>query len=301
MNIAYTLQAQYGAHNSAPANASLQYAIVPQATAVTGPQGLISVVIPNPPDDLSNVWFYRVQDTYLALDVDALLSPYHQSDTFNVSWFPLADGIFSIPISSITNRACQIPESQAFPFFSYNLWVQTERSNGVTSVWSPIVNRPNEDLCATTPFLDARQQLKDNLRFLMRAATDDSSFAFRVLADDYPVFGWPYPNYVIAGFYGEGAGNYFGYFSESEPIHANCFYKNFVFDPNNLNPYGLVNTGCSGGDSYSPDGISYLPCLDIVNYPTNYFNEAEYIINNTPIPSSQITASQSQWILPNDS
>jgi hypothetical protein len=304
LNVSYSLQAQYGANYSPSVTASLTYATIPQESLVTGPQGQLNLVIPNPPDDLSNVWIYIAQ-TFPPWDYPAIRSPYDEADNLgSVVYPPLTNGYFAIPASSVTNGVCQILAPQASPYFNFSMWAQTERSNGISSAFSPLGNDALGGGAASVPFIDARRQLKDNLIFLLRAATDNSPFAFS-LDSNGEVFAWPYTldetNYIFAGFYSEGWGNDYGSFNEFLPIHANCFYKNFVFDPSNLNPDGSLNTGCSGGGGYASYWGNGLPCLNISNYPTNYFNLAAFLTNNAPIPPSQIASSHSQWIMPNDS
>jgi len=303
----YSLQAQYGTNgNSASASASLENAIPPTVNLVTGPQGRLWLDIPAAPSDLSYVQIYRKQvgsGANNGLDFAAVDSWYAEDDTIYDMVSPLPDGYFEIPASSVTNGICELPDSQVPPFFAYTLWAQTVRSNGIASGWA---NLTGYNLVANTPFIDARQQLKDNLRFLLRAATDDSPFAFAVNegSDDWylpAAFACPYANYAYSGFYGQGSGEDAGYFNVMHPIHANCFYRNFVFDPDNLDATGLLNTGCSGGGNYIDITGEYnLPCLNITNFPTYYFNLAGYLTNNVAIPASQITTDETQWILPND-
>ena len=203
----YSLQAQYGTNGfSAAAAASIENASVPQATILTGPQGRLSLVIPNVPSDLNYVQIYR-QQAGLAVDFFAITGWYGEESTFSSLNSPLSDGYFEIPASSITNGICQLPDSQVPPFFYYALWVQTVRSNGVASGWENLATGGNP--VANTPFVDVRQQLKDNLRFLLRGAADYSPFAFTVnegSAGWYlpPAFAWPFNNYIYSGFYGEG-------------------------------------------------------------------------------------------------
>ncbi len=296
----YSIQAQYGTNGvSASASASIENSSGPQATILTGPQGRLSLVIPNVPSDLSYVRMFR-QKMSPWVDFAAIAGWYGEEDPIRGLLSPLNDGYFQIPVSSITNGICQLPDSQVPPYFDYVLWVQTVRSNGIASGWEQLsaLNPYGSD--ANTPFVDARQQLKDNLRFLLRAASDNSPFAFSVSPEyDVPFYAWPYDNYVYSGFYGEGGAYFGGSFNELHPIHANCFYRNFVFDQNNLNGAGLLNTGCYGGNSYNAGGF-YLPCLTITNFPTYYFNLAGYLTNNVEIPSSQLTANQTPWLLQND-
>ena len=304
----YSLEAEYGTNGfSPPASADIEDANIPQATAFTGSQGRLTLFIPDLPNDLSYLKVYRQQN--LAYELGrAVYGPYAEDGTSFFITSPLADGYFEIPVSEISNGVCQLPYSQIPPFYEYQLGLQTVRSNGVASGWQPLGsdNFVAPPPFANTSFVDARQQLKDNLRFILRAAGENCPFAFSVnegLDDWYlpPAFAWPLNNYVYSGFYGEG-GEYFGGGNNLlQPIHANCFYRNFVFDQNNFETNGLVKTGCSGGGSYTLTVGGFpisLPCLDITNFPAYYFNVAGYLTNNAPIPSSQLASSQTQWILP---
>ena len=293
----YTIQAQYGTNGrSASASASIEDASVPQATVFTGLQGQLMVAIQNPPSDLSSVEIYRQQDS-IALDYNAIANMFIADGTIQSIQSPLNDGSFQIPASKITNGIFQLPYSEVPAYFAYGLSVQTIGSNGVASGWASLSASPNT--LPNTTFVDARQQLKDNLRFLLRSA-DIGPFALSMDGNYSLLFAWPINNYVYSGFYGEGGLFSSGAFHPLLPIQANCIYRNFVFDQNNLNEQGFLNTGCNGGNWYLSDEGGYWPCLTITNYPVYLFNLLGYLTNNAAIPSSQLGSSQTQWLLPND-
>ncbi len=268
------------------------------------PKVLFPIAIANPPADLSAIQVYR-QNNGLSLDYQAIAGWYAQEQTLYPVLSPLADGLFTIPASSVTNGVFQLPTSNVPSFYNYNIWVQTIRSNGLASGWASLAEAANPyNAIANTPFVDARQQMKDNLRFLLRAATDDSPFAFSV---DQGSANNIFPMLLL----GHSAITFiqaclvkgrilWGDFDALHPIHANSFYKNFVFDQSNLSSDGMVNTTCEGGGSYDAGGF-YLPCLIISNFPAYYFNVANYLTNNGSIPSSQISTNVAKTLLPNDS
>ncbi len=308
--VEYSIQAQYGTNGiSASAIASLEDATAPQATILTGPQGQLSLVIQNPPSDLSNIRIYRQQGSS-ALDIVAIIGAYAEYGSYGGIQSPLSDGYFTIPASSITNGTCQIPATQAPSFYNYGLWVQTVRSNGIASGWAKLAD-PFTPV-ANTLFVDARQQLKDNLRFLLRGA-NGSPVTFQVFGNGGSSWNYTWPSdYVYAGFYASGDpgdhennyGTYNFQFDGLRPIHENCFYRNFAFDAGNLAANGLLNTGCYSENflDYEAYGIGWFynqyP-IDITNYPTYYFDVGRFLTNaGATVPPSQLSPAQTQWILP---
>jgi len=96
-------------------------------------------------------------------------------------------------------------------------------------------------------FWDGRAQLKDNLRFLLRAATPYTSFGFTRLpsgpgSSDYA---FSPTDYAYASFYDvfESSGFLYAYSNPFRPFYENYLYRNFTFSDTNLDYDGSINTG----------------------------------------------------------
>lgn len=307
-----SVQAQYAGGCSDWGSADLQSLPAPAVSLVIGWQGRLYCIFQNLPADLSNVRIYRQASLAFGLDGNAMSSDYTSDYSFYENTpSPVNDDYFEIPASSITNGICVLPDSQLPPYFAYNLCIQTVRSNGVASGWAqPSVPGDWFFTAASTPFVDARSQLKDNLRFLLRSATSYSPFAFQVYIDGYSsFFTWP-NNYVFADCYYSGIANYYDEFDEFpiwqfndfRPINDNCFYRNFLFDQTQLAANGFLDTGCYQATSYYVQSNGYNHSefsISITNLPSYYFDLAGYFsMTNPSVPTSQLTTTPSQWILP---
>ncbi len=223
------------------------------------------------------------------MDYYTVDGPYAEDDLLTVfSTSPVNDGYFEILAASITNGVCELPNSQVPPYFAYNFWVQTVRSNGVNSAWTASNPEPfGTTNSACLPFLDDRRQLKDNLTFLLRAAGNNGAFAFTVNEGTEgwylpPVFTWP-TNYVYADFYDWTfiESQYSFAIDDLLPLHQNYFYRNFLFDSTKLDSDGFLNTGCTESNLVS-----------ITNYPTYYFNAASFIAATNPVVPSLFRSSR---------
>jgi hypothetical protein len=152
---------------------------------------------------------------------------------------------------------------------SYQWFVQTLNTNGVPN--ATIGNSQRyiflvEDNRAwlVPPYFDGRAQLKQNLIFLLRAATVDSPFNYLGAdTNNFDIYHFANPtDYVYAGFYqldelssdGYFAYEYPGSFDVYWPFENNYRYRNFVFNSSELDGNGRITTGVGG----NYDG-NYIP------------------------------------------
>jgi hypothetical protein len=307
--ITYSLSAQYAGGNS-PANSvdlGLSIASSIGVKAFSDQQGNVKLAISGLPDDITGIKFFRSFDNYWGLGTGVL-----GSDLFGTSLIytvqiiypylptdPLTNGYFEIPASSITNGVCVVPTNQATLFGRYHFWVQGERANGTHTEWS--ADYVSDWLVYREPFLDARQQLKDNLRFVLRAANQNTPFQFSVGDDftDYPfATSWP-TNFAYAGYY--EAGYYGGVDLDiARPVVENCEFRNFVYDPNHITTNGWLNTGI-GYTDFLPNYLRFDTASYITQSPSIYFNINTWLNTPSPsVPASVLDSSQSQYIWPLD-
>jgi len=224
----YRIQANYAAGNSAwgPWTSSPQ-SVAPAASIVAASDG--------------QVWFVAAKSP--AAEPGALRGGqwYIGSPEYSITNFDLA-------VTAFTNGLGVVPE----PFASltstgawYAQWVYT---NGVASAATPLGWSP------TISFWDGRPQLKENLSFLLRAATVNYSFGYNY--DDgetYPYFIGSPTEYAYAGLYetyfGEvSSGHPEAWLEPFRPFEENHRYRNFAFSATNLNSNGHLSTGV-GWDS----------------------------------------------------
>jgi hypothetical protein len=297
----YTVTADYAGGNSAASSVAL-HPSPPNYAFINGAHGYVNLVLYDPPADLSDVIIHRTSQQSTSYINGVLVKFWPVGSAAN---YPndLADGDFDIPAASFTNGIAAIPAAQMFSFGSYNLTVQTIRSNGLSSaVWTGSYVYNNV-------FVDGRAQLKDNLRFRLRAASDNGPF--EVFPTLEPT------NYVYAGFYDS-----YSYFSPLQPFSENNYFRNFVFDANNLlttnstdNVYnGIEIAGALIG--MPATGVFYAYPYDTIYYDDDsYFVDTDVALSSTPgwqadfsgfittnglpsAPASVLTASLSQYILP---
>src|SRR5690606_11753941 len=99
----------------------------------------------------------------------------------------------------------------------------------------------------TIPFFDGREQLKQNLSFVLRAADMAVPFSFTVNHWSNWGIRWGTEDYAYASFY-----QMFDYEDaflaeprEFRPFEDNHHYRNFVYDAALLDEYGQITNGVS--------------------------------------------------------
>ncbi|HEU6448914.1 MAG TPA: alpha/beta hydrolase [Verrucomicrobiae bacterium] len=292
----FDVQGNYSHGHSGTGSASLQSSVAPNGTIVLGPNGYCYLVFRQIPNDLSKIRFYRGSEQNFLYPIEGFWDwPLGYGDGFPAD---LPNDFFEIPASQITNGIVQIPVSEICSYGYYGLSFQTVSSNDFSSAWS-------RSFAYEQLFLDGRQQLKDNLRFLLRAATVGVPYEFNIIRQP--------TNYVYAGYYDPFDDFFWQYGEDSptKPFQDNATYKNFLFDANNLRP-SLWVTNVNGDYRY------YYPLApNTGEYYAFYFNQQgdgstlfidnpEYALDPVPLittngvtpPASYLDATSSRWIFP---
>jgi hypothetical protein len=273
--VSYRVQAQYAGGNSAwSAPQSLQQVTV-SGSIIPGAAGTTSLVISGLPAN--------------ATAVRLIYTPFFWGE-------PLTNEIRDIPVSDFSNGSYPLPASlQSLGQDEFgNItpdFIQSVDADGNASAATWLYNN-----IFGQPFVDGRQQIKDNARFLLRAATE-TPFTFTLVADqNFKVVNtWP-TNYVYSGTSG-GSDPYL-------PFFENYRYRNFVFDPNNLDADGNLTTGCYDGDIFEDydsthDVMIYISSLYITNSPQyDFYLDGYTTATNSGMLPSLLTSDQSQWIRP---
>ncbi len=135
---------------------------------------------------------------------------------------------FEIPITNFVNGAYEMNEMEA-PFRTNRLYhVQLVGADGKAGKVMTLV--PSSRF----HFFDGREQLKQNLSFLLRAASDVSPFYMRLSPTYYELPDSRPSDYVWSGF----VWNYG--FHETNPFYDNHVYRNFVFSSLDVNSSGFL-------------------------------------------------------------
>jgi len=247
----YRLQANYSAGNSAwgPWTSSPQ-SIAPEGSILSGSGGQVLVLAPMSPspqvDALRGGQWYTGFPEYSITNVD-------------------------LPVTAFTNGIATMPEPFATLTSTGYWYLQWVHTNGVVSAaisvgWAP-----------TIPFWDGRQQLKQNLRFLLRAATINDSFRYKYDDGEFaPSFVGSPANYAYAGLY-ETYDYYLFWgppdnvpdvrFERFRPFEENHRYRNFAFSATNLHTFGDLTTGIYW-DSSDTVTLDYPP-VHLFSPPAN--------------------------------
>lgn len=231
----YRLQAHYAGGNSqwGPWTSSAQ-SLAPAAAILSGGSSQVLVVAAMPKAPEAS-----------ALRAGQWYTSYPEYSITNVN----------LPVTAFTNGVTAMPEPFAALTSTGAWYLQWVYTNGVAGAAIPVGLNP------TIPFWDGREQLKQNLIFLLRAATVNDSFGYTY--DDgffAPYFIGSPTAYAYASFY--EVENYFGtpdaYLAEFWPYEENHRYRNFAFSTTNLIGNGHLATGVYWDSSYGPT-LDYAP------------------------------------------
>jgi hypothetical protein len=302
--IDYSATAQYAKGNSGASTITLGIQSSPNVSPVCDAQGRLNLAVLGLPSDVIGLKVYREKDESFSSSIGEDLYTGAGDYFFNITKVsdPLEDGYFEIPLSAKINGVWLIPTNDITPFGSYQFWVQGERSNGTNTEWSG--NNTATWTANNDPFIDARQQLKDNLRFIFRATDQSAPFTFAATTEEnnrnyVNAFQWA-TNYAYASCYcsgfrtdGENDTPYL-FYSPSRPIEDNYALRNFACDPNSLGEYGFLNTGIYVGYFGFSSGFAQL---FITNNPTWQFDVNTLLGSTTPVvPVSVLQTNETRWI-----
>ena len=305
----FQVQANYGGGNSTWSGVvpfEANPTSVP-AYLVPGAQGSVYLSVACLPPDTATLRLLRI-------DVIA-------HEEFNDSSF---DTSLDVPVSDITNGLYELPASwNATPVIDgygdseYIWWLATVTSNGATNGSAVISdnngeyygggnyddagNNYNNDYASgqrgswtEPPYFDGREQIKQNLAFLLRAGLNSLPFQFNELASNGSgqgfVFNFP-TNYAYAGYYeftyasGYAPWAQVGVFL---PFGENYLYKNFAFDLSDMSSFGLLKSFTNNFNYYGdgPEGLNAVPTYKF-QAPTN---------NGVAI-SPVLSTNETRWLL----
>jgi hypothetical protein len=252
----FQVQADYAGGNSPwsaqvplEINTSFGYDSMP-AYLIPGPQGLAYLAIPQIPAGTATLRVTRIDE--------------YAEQSFGDSSF---DTNFNISVSAGTNGLYVLPTFwsatsvvDGYGQSDYYWWVQAVDANGSPDWATFLGNGYNDDASAyysdyytqtgvwpVTPYFDGREQIKQNLIFLLRAGLHGQPFQFTELyTNGLGQIPFAYPtNYAFASFYElinvpgypptAGVGVFL-------PFGENFLYQNFVFNLSGVNSSGLLTS-----------------------------------------------------------
>ncbi len=215
-----------------------------QAALVRGPAGQVWLTMVSPPPDLSRIhlfWPSILSNGVASTDVYAT---------------NLVNGAVPVPVSQLTGLH---PEGA--------VWVQAVGTNGDFGAWSALLLQvaPEEVPEGTTPpyqSIDARSNVLENLRFLLRSATVSLPFSYASglkialaqppLAPDagqvwFPEAYYARPSspssYEYYGFHTFSSNLNYAVMEEMRPLREHFLWRNYVLNAADVDTNGVWTTG----------------------------------------------------------
>ena len=219
-----------------------------------------------------------------------LLLPAIPTNTVTIRITPSSLGSFDVPISSITNGVLAIPDAwtPGFPAADQYL-VQAIDSLGQIS------RVINVGYGITTPFFDGREQLKDNLAFMVRAAGANSNFWFltRPYSGSLGLYGST-KDYAYVDYYNSPLGGTYAHPWEYRPFYLNYALSNFVYNRSNICDHWIADCEFAQLMTGVQFPVFYQPSF-ILNIPAQY--EFPGFSSTNTIPSI-LSSNNTRWNRP---
>ncbi len=166
----------------------------------------------------------------------------------------LTNGVFDISIGRFTNGIAQLTDVEVPPFLFYEFYANAVSPTGKNG-------DADNGYYYATPFLDATAQLKQNLNFLLRAASyHPLKYELYIGPSDYDSeFLYP-TNYVYADYFTYEL--YYSYVVQINPLapfEDNYFFRNFILDTAHIDGVGNLTTGFDPSWYYNAAFYSFSP------------------------------------------
>jgi len=198
---------------------------------------------------------------------------------YNPVWFPASQ--FTNAIAMLTTNQMPLYASTFFLSPSYQISYALFSNN--------VLGNPLriQNTVLNVPFIDGSQQMKQNVRFLLMAA-NDQSFAFALSgggSSQAPT------NYVYSSFYAINDFYQIASLDHFAPFEDNYFYRNFVFDVSSADTNGTYAAG------FDPQGEYDSYYYEFTNTPAFQFPTYDYVTlsNQAPIPGL-LPMDTAQWV-----
>jgi len=201
----------------------------------------------------------------------------------------ITNWVFSL--DTLTNGPCQIPDYMIVDRFGGNDWYLEMTNSAGTHVSTVTVQRPND--MGGYWFYDGREELSENLSFLLRASPNFSPFAFYEAQygfDAYP------PDYVYSDFHPlyENIGPFVAGVDCFLPFNINYLFRNLVFDPLHVDSFGEPTLGWNFAD----DGAGSFGAFWIGDGSTFTFSFSQtnaLVSIPSMLSTNQLSTAQPEW------
>jgi pimeloyl-ACP methyl ester carboxylesterase len=291
----YTVQANYsGNEDASPEEPPFNPRLTISPAIVRGAQGQYILLVPNIPSGVASIRLYLQPSGADYPDVFFSMETYQQPENY---FMPSSTtNIIDVPAGSFTtNGEYAIPASLMPLFGTYGNSISCRAigadgtAGPASTVFQVNIQFPAEtEIWGRIPFMDGREQLKENLAFQLEAADELGSFGFYVDGAEGAV-NFP-QNYAFANYYfpldfGSSQYNY-AFLDPFKPFEDNYFYRNFVYAFTNLNSNGSLASGAFFDSSVQ------------IPYQTLFsFDEYDYVATgNTNLLAPQMSATANQWL-----
>jgi hypothetical protein len=282
------------ADGSAPLNTGgiIPHPVFPQAITVHGPAGKTYLLASTL---TTNVIGFLSTDSVYTSELYPLYCAYFQTQfNYPAYWEDDYQTNIYIPATQFTNGVAVLSDSQAPPYWSGDSFqlLSPEFPAGVSG--NAVFTAPAFQF-ANVPFVDGTAQMKQNIRFLLRAAGSSAfSYTITLAGSEYSPAFFSYPtDYVYSGLYYTFAQG-LDYPSEESlpdyfaPFEDNYFFGNFIFDSSLVDIHGNLETGFNAWN-----GEEYLQSTNIeFEFPT--FN---YVVHsNSASIAGVLSSSDTPWV-----
>ena len=186
---------------------------------------------------------------------------------------------FSVSTTNFVNGIVSLDETQV-PFGSYDRFIaQTVSSDGRLgdAIW---IGYGFEE---SIPFFDGREQLKQNLSFVLRAADMAVPFNFTINHWTSDIR-WGTEDHAYASFFemSDYEDAFYAQIKEFRPFEDNHHYRNFAYDTALLDEYGQITNGVSWDYSWN------IPLLT-ESLATYHFQPPSSVVSIPAILSSNVS------------
>ncbi|MDB6015900.1 MAG: hypothetical protein JWR19_389 [Pedosphaera sp.] len=308
-DVEYEIIANYGSNGSSPpseqANPRINPKYTTSASIVRGPQGGLYLVASTIPQNVVALRVYLTggRNSFPIYDPTAALS-YQFTPAIHAGYGAgeTPQIVFDVPVTNFVNGVYQIPVAQASLYGYYYFSVQAvaadgKRGNQVDAISSTGLVNPNSIYNYSLggnnniPFLDGRQQIQQNISFLLRAADGCNPYYFNVTYPYIQTYAYQVcatTNYVYAGYtvnYPDDPNDVS--IDEFRPFEDNWLYDYFVYNPSNFDATGVLNNGLTfvNGNRTVTDTANFFPTFGYVSNPSQ------------SLLSPLLDAQSSQWII----
>lgn len=228
-----------------------QAGLTPDAKAVRGRDGRLYLAVAALPPEISRLW--------VSQEVYNWQTHEWEYPGFEIAASGLIQGIVELPSQQIAGFQLYVQGIAASGDFGCAKLsgFYVDEDSGGPSGWLP-----------RQPFVDASPHLRENLRFLLRAATVSRAFGCEFRSAGMGTRQPPSSSYEYSGYrtYGDEVSGLF--LHKYQPVEENWLWRNFLFHESDCSGLGLFQTG-AGYDEDSGMRFLFYPKYELAE-PLSY-------------------------------